>query len=246
MVSPNPIACHLIPSRVPTQQLGHGSKCTQLLKDLIGNKQNISGNTHISFPILTWRKPWKNQRKHHAPPGFHTLFEEYRSFVLGDVPRTNVTLLSSHQAWLYFPSAPIRTSTPRSSMRLSISLFSEQNVLQMTSQNLEWKVMRTKIWAAQLFPFQTFASSFLVKDISSLDNTPFHLLKRLLVRSVWPYILFLIEQEKVKNFSKPQEQRVITMSSPFREIDHFLSAHERFKSLIGLRQLLRSFLPSSS
>ena len=134
---------------------------------------------------------------------------------------------------------PIRTSTPRSSMCLGISLFSEQNVLQMTSQNLEWKVMRTKFWAAQLFPFQTFAISFLVKDISSLDNTPFHFLKRLLVRSVWSY--------KSEEFQQTTGlQGVITMSSPFREIDHFLSAHERFKSLIGLRQLLRSFLPSSS
>ena len=222
-------------------------KCAQLLKDLIGNKQNISGNTHISFPILTWRRPWKKPAQTSYSSWLSHAFRRVLQFCPWWRSKDKCHIAwNSHQAWLYFPSAPIRTSTPRSSMRLSITLFSEQNVLQMTSQNLEWKVMRTKFWTTQLFPFQTFAISFLVKDISSLDNSPFHFLKRLLVRSVWPYILFLIEQEKVKNFSKPQEQRVITMSSPFREIDHFLSAHERFKSLIGLRQLLRSFLPSSS
>ena len=170
-------SCHLIPSGVPTQQLGHGSKCAHLWKDLIGNK-HICQKTRTFFQYLPGRGQWKNSLNIHGSSWLSHAFRRVLQFCpwWRSKDKCHIALEFSSSIGC-IPSAPIRTSTPRSSMRLSISLFSEQNVLQMTSQNLEWKVMRTKFWATQLFPFQTFAISFLVKDISSLDNSPFHFLR---------------------------------------------------------------------
>ena len=160
MVSPNPIACHLIPSGVPTQQLGNGSKMCSTIKGPY-RKQTKYIRKHAHFQYLPRGGHGKTSANIHGSSWLSHAFRRVLQFCPWWLPRTKwshcLEFSSKHGC---IPSAPIQTSTPRSSMRLSITLFSEQNVLQMTSQYLEWKVMMTKFWATQLFPFQTFAISF--------------------------------------------------------------------------------------
>ena len=69
-------------------------------------KQTKYIRKHAHFSNTYLEKAMEKQPKHHAPPGFHTLFEEYCSFVLGDFQGQMSHCLEFSSSMAVFPLLP--------------------------------------------------------------------------------------------------------------------------------------------
>ena len=126
-------------------------------------KQTKYIRKHAHFSNTYLEKAMEKQPKHHAPPGFHTLFEEYCSFVLGDFQGQMSHCLEFSSSMAVFPLLPYEL--PRQGAACVLAYRSSAN---RTSSKWPHKTWNGKSWGPKFgqhnfFPFRHLRSVFLLR-----------------------------------------------------------------------------------